>query len=37
MHKMLQVNEKFQRVYRDYIKRTRDKSRIISHDAPGAR
>ena len=39
MHKMLQVNEKFhklERVYRDYIKRTRDKTRIIPHDVPGA-
>ena len=37
----LQVNEKFyklERVYRDCIKMTRDKTRIYSilHDAPGA-
>ena len=36
----IQVNKKFQkfeRVYRDCIKRTRDKTRIhcIPHDAPG--
>ena len=38
---ILRVNEKFhklERVYRDCIKRTRDKTRIYSipHDAPGA-
>ena len=38
---LVQVNEKFhklERVYRDCIKRTRDKTRIYSipHDAPGA-
>ena len=37
----IQVNEKFyklERVYRDCIKMTRDKTRIYSipHDAPGA-
>ena len=39
--KLIQVNENFyklERVYRDYIKMTRDKTRIYSilHDAPGA-
>ena len=43
MHSLigLQVNETFhklERVYRDCIKKTRDKTRIYSipHDAPGA-
>ena len=40
-HYIQQVNEKFyklERVYRDCIKMTRDKTRIYSilHDAPGA-